>query len=156
LVIVLHDVAAGAVRRALNTKLPAPTDPHYRMGVHRLADRVVEAALGAAGIAATRVLFVKDKKVWSVDADGANLRMVSSEAHEALSPTWAPDGRAFAYMEFTAGKGQLFLEDVASARRAISRPRSRPTGKPWRSVARRRKAPTSTPLIIATSAVSSA
>jgi len=115
--VVLYDVAAGAVRRTLETRLPAPADPRYRMSVHRLADRVVEAALGVAGIAATRVLFVKDKKVWSVDADGANLRMVSSEAHEALSPTWAPDGRAFAYMEFTAGKGQLFVQDVATGRR---------------------------------------
>ncbi|HEY6783664.1 MAG TPA: hypothetical protein VI159_01865 [Gemmatimonadales bacterium] len=97
--LLLHDVAAGAVRRTFSARLPAPGDPAYRMVIHRLADQVVQASLGAPGTSATRILFVKDKHVWSVDQDGANLHLVSSATKEALSPAWSQDGRKIAYME---------------------------------------------------------
>src|SRR2546427_3382553 len=34
-----------------------------------------------------------------------------------MSPAWAPDGRRFAYMEFSAGHGQLFVEPLGSGKR---------------------------------------
>ncbi|HEX4627436.1 MAG TPA: hypothetical protein VH137_01485, partial [Gemmatimonadales bacterium] len=63
-VVTVHDVAAGGVRRELRARLPAPGDPGFRQAVHRLADRVLEASLGVGGIAATRVLFVMEGKVY--------------------------------------------------------------------------------------------
>jgi TolB protein len=117
--VLLHDVVAGAVRRGFTTRLPGPTEPGYRMAVHRLADQVVQAALGAPGIAATRVLFVKDKHVWSVDQDGANLKLVSSATKEALSPAWSADGRKVAYMEFNEGHGQINLLDLGTGKRSV-------------------------------------
>lgn len=117
----LHDVAAGGVRRALQARLPPVGDPQFRQAVHRLADQVVQAALGAPGIAATRVLFVKDGKAYQIDQDGAHLKLVSSSDRQAMSPTWAPDGRRLAYMEFAAGRGQLFVQDMATGeRRAVA------------------------------------
>jgi len=50
-VVTLHDVAAGAVRRTIRARLPAPGEPDFRQAVHRLADQVLQAALGTAGIA---------------------------------------------------------------------------------------------------------
>ena len=117
--VLLHDVAAGAVRRTFVAHLPPLGAPGYRMAVHRLADQVVQAALGTPGIAATRVLFVKDKHVWSVDQDGANLHLISSATKEALSPAWSPDGRQIAYMEFNGGHGQINLLDLATGRRSV-------------------------------------
>ena len=113
----LHDITAGAVRRTLRAKLPPLTDIGFRMAVHRLSDQVVLAALGSAGIAATRVLFVKDGKVDRIDQDGADLQLVSSSNRQAMSPAWAPDGRHFAYMEFAEGHGQLFMQDMATGQR---------------------------------------
>ena len=118
----LHDITAGAVRRTLRAKLPPLTDVGFRMAVHRLSDQVVLAALGSAGIAATRVLFVKDGKVDRIDQDGADLQLVSSSSRQAMSPAWAPDGRHFAYMEFAEGHGQLFMQDMATGQR-VPRPK---------------------------------
>ena len=117
--VLLHDVAAAAVRRTLAGRLPAPGEPGYRMAIHRLSDAVVQGALAAPGVAATRVLFVKDKHVWSVDQDGANLHLMSSATQEALSPAWSPDGRKVAYMEFNQGHGQIYLLDLASGKRSV-------------------------------------
>jgi len=117
-VITVHDVAAAAVRRSLRVRLPPVKDPGFRLAVHRLSDQVVQGALGAAGIAATRVLFVVNGKVYRIDQDGAEMTLVSSSDREAMSPAWSTDGRRFSYMEFWSGHGQLFLQDMASAKRA--------------------------------------
>jgi TolB protein len=113
----LHDVAAGAVRRRLTARIPPLGHPDFRQSVHRLADQLLQAALGVPGIAATRVLFVRDGKVFLVDQDGADVRLVSSSDRQAMSPAWSASGREFAYMEFWDGRGQLFLHDMASGRR---------------------------------------
>src|SRR5207245_761451 len=117
-IVTVHDVAAAGVRRELRARLPALKDPGFRLVVHQLADRVLEAALGVGGTAATRVLFVMDGKVYTIDQDGADQRLVSSSDHQAMSPAWAADGRRFAYMEFWQGHGKLFVQEVASGKRA--------------------------------------
>src|SRR5262249_2555274 len=116
-VLTLHDIAASGIRRTVRAQLPRPTDPDFRMTVHRLADQALQAALGTAGIAATRVLFVKDGKVYRIDQDGADQQLVSSTDRQAMSPAWGADGRHFAYMEFQAGKGWLYLQQMASGKR---------------------------------------
>lgn len=116
-VVTVHDVTAGAVRRTLTASVPEPGHPDFRQSVHRLADQALQVTVGALGTAATRVLFVQNGKVYLVDQDGAEVRLVSSSDRQAMSPTWSPDGRQFAYMEFWDGKGQLFLHDMASGRR---------------------------------------
>ncbi|MGH7568235.1 MAG: hypothetical protein ACREL9_04560 [Gemmatimonadales bacterium] len=120
-VALLHDVAAGAVRRTLRVRLPPLSDRGFRQAVHRLADQVLQAAVGASGIAATRILFVRDGKVYQIDQDGAEPKLVSSSDRQAMSPAWASDGRRFGYMEFQAGRGQLFVQDMATGdRRAVA------------------------------------
>src|SRR6266404_8846754 len=113
----LHDIAAASIRRAVRVKLPRPGDPDFRQAVHRLADQTLLAALGTAGIAATRVLFVRDGKVYQIDQDGADQKLVSSTNRQAMSPAWGSDGRQFAYMEFQAGKGWLYLQEMATGKR---------------------------------------
>jgi TolB protein len=116
-VVVVHDVAASGIRRSFRQVLPSAADPQFRLAVHRLADQVLQAALGTPGIAATRILFVRDGKAYRIDQDGADTKLVSSTDHQAMSPAWARDGRRFAYMEFTEGHGTLFIQEVATGRR---------------------------------------
>jgi TolB protein len=116
-VVVVHDVAASGIRRTFRQVLPAAADPLFRLAVHRVADQVLQATLGAPGIGATRILFVRDGKAYRIDQDGADLKLVSSTDHQAMSPAWARDGRRFSYMEFTEGHGTLFVQDVATGRR---------------------------------------
>jgi TolB protein len=113
----LHDIAAAGVRRAVRTVLPPTGDPDFRQAVHRLADQVLQAAVGTPGIGATRVLFVSDGKVYQIDQDGADQKLVSSTNRQAMSPAWGADGRRFAYMEFQAGKGWLYLQEMATGKR---------------------------------------
>jgi len=113
----VHDIASAGIRRAVRVTLPPPGHPEFRQAVHRLADQVVLAALGTAGIGATRVLFVRDGKVYQIDQDGADQKLVSSTNRQAMSPAWAADGRHFAYMEFQAGKGWLYLQEMATGKR---------------------------------------
>jgi len=113
----LHDIAAASVRRTVRATLPPPTSPDFRLAVHRLGDQVVQAALGVTGIAATRVLFVREGKVYQIDQDGADQKLVSSTNRQAMSPAWAADGRHFAYMEFQAGKGWLYFQEMGTDKR---------------------------------------
>jgi TolB protein len=114
---VLHDVTAGGVRRSLKAVVPPRNTEEFRLAAHRLSDQLLQAALGAPGIAATRVLFVLDGKVYRIDQDGAALTLVSSSDRKAMSPAWSPDGRRFAYMEFGEGHGQLYVHDLGAAPR---------------------------------------
>ncbi len=113
----LHDIAAAGIRRTVRARLPRPGDSDFRMAVHRLADQALQAALGTPGIAATRVLFVREGKVYQIDQDGADQKLVSSTDRQAMSPAWGADGRHFAYMEFQAGKGWLYLQEMATGKR---------------------------------------
>jgi TolB protein len=113
----LHDIAAAGIRRAVRAKLPRLGDPDFRQAVHRLADQTLQAALGTPGIAATRVLFVREGKVYQIDQDGADQKLVSSTDRQAMSPAWGADGRHFAYMEFQAGKGWLYLQEMGAGKR---------------------------------------
>ena len=113
----LHDIAAAGIRRTVRAKLPRLGDPDFRQAVHRLADQALQAALGTPGIAATRILFVKDGKVYQIDQDGAEQKLVSSTDRQAMSPAWGADGQHFAYMEFQAGKGWLYLQEMATGKR---------------------------------------
>ena len=113
----LYDIAAGGVRRMIRARLPTLGQADFRQAAHRVADQVLQAALGAPGIGATRVLFVKEGKVYQIDQDGAEMKLVSSTDRQAMSPSWASDGRRFAYMEFQAGHGQLFVQEMATGRR---------------------------------------
>ena len=114
----LHDIAAAGVRRTVRAVLPPAINPDFRQSVHRLADQMLQAAVGTPGIGATRVLFVKDGKVYQIDQDGADQKLVSSSDRQAMSPAWESDGRRFAYMEFQAGHGWLFLQEMATGKRS--------------------------------------
>lgn len=116
-IIVVHDVAGHGIRRSFRQRLPATNDAGFRLTVHRLADQVLQATLGAPGFAATRLLFVKDGKVYRIDQDGADLTLLSATDKQAMSPAWTTDGHRFAYMEFSGGHGQLFMQDIATRKR---------------------------------------
>lgn len=113
----LHDAQAQNVRREFPVRVPALTDPRFRLAVHRLADDLVATALGVPGIAATRLLFVNEGQLYQIDSDGHGLVALTPRGKRALSPAWAPDGRAYVYVDFHEGQGQLIQVDLATAAR---------------------------------------
>jgi TolB protein len=124
--VTVYDVRGQTVRRDLTVPLPALTDPDFRLRVHRLSDDVVQAATGARGVAATRLVFLQGTRVYRLDSDGAGLQPVSPPSGRAFSPAWAPDGRRVAYTEFRPdGGGSIYVQDVASGGRRLVAPTSR-------------------------------
>jgi TolB protein len=118
----VYDVRQELLRRELGQRLPPARDPGFRLAVHRLSDEVVRAVTGAPGFAASRLLFVREGRVYRVDADGADPQPVSRSGARAFSPAWAPQGREAAYMEFHEGGGRLYVHDVASGARRLIPP----------------------------------
>ena len=90
----LHDVNLQKVRNEKSFTLPAETDPGYRLEVHRMADEIAQWAGGTPGIAASRLLFVSNGRIYRIDSDGEALTPLTPEGQTALSPVWSPDGRA--------------------------------------------------------------
>lgn len=117
IVVRLHDLEAGAVRREQRATLPAADAPDFRMGVHHLSDEVVRWITGLPGIASTRFLFLVDKQAYRVDSDGYNLTPVT-RGNEALSPAWSPEGRRVAFTRWlNDGTGAIVIQDLGSAGR---------------------------------------
>ncbi len=115
----LHDITAGAMRREQRFTLPAQFDVNYRLAVHRVADEVVRWITGTPGYAASRVLFLVDRRLYRVDSDGGGASALSPPAEEILSPTWSPDGRRIAYTRFGRGTGSLVLQSVATGEKTV-------------------------------------
>lgn len=111
----LHDVAQGRVALVRDVALPAAAlSPDWRLAVHAAADEVERWATGVRGVAATRVLFVRDRRVWAVDSDGANARPLTDRG--ALSPAWHPAGTGFVHSTLSdQGAQQIVARPYAAA-----------------------------------------
>ena len=111
--VALYDVGGSKVAQVRDFPLTPPgLAPDWRLSVHAVADVVEEWITGTRGIAATRVLFVRDGRVHVVDSDGHNERAVS-ERGPALSPAWHPRGHLVAYSTFGPRGTEVVVRDVA-------------------------------------------
>ena len=77
----------------------APDSRAWRAALHRIADELEEAFTGIRGIARTRVLFERGRRIWVVDSDGEGA-MPLSDAGTPMSPAWHPNGRMIAYATY--------------------------------------------------------
>ena len=112
--VALHDVAQKRVVNVQDFPLPAAAlDDDWRLALHGVSDEVERWITGTRGIAATRILYVHDRRLWLVDSDGANPRPVT-ERGGVLSPTWHRDGRHIAYSAFGEGGTQIVVRNLQS------------------------------------------
>jgi TolB protein len=90
-----------------------PDSRGWRATLHGISDELEEAFTGVRGIARTRVLFERGKRIWVVDSDGEGATPVS-EPGTPVSPAWHPSGRLVAYATYVpAGISVL---DLSSGR----------------------------------------
>ena len=117
--VMLHDVAGKKVYQQNDFPLPtAVNTDNWRMGVHRISDQIEQWVTGQPGIAATRIAFTRDERVWVVDSDGANARPVTPRG---LSPKWHPSGRYVVYHSFDEDRIRLYVTDVITgAQRSLT------------------------------------
>lgn len=94
----------------------------WRMGVHGASDQIEQWITGQRGIAQTKIAYVRDKRVWTVDSDGANAAPLTPVG---LSPKWTPNGRAIVYNINGDDSSPIMLVDVATgALKALTSGRS--------------------------------
>ncbi|GJG88399.1 protein TolB [Gemmatimonadetes bacterium T265] len=104
----LYDVSARRTTATRDVTLPATAPgPAWRLTVHAAADEAERWATGVRGISATRVLFVRDGRIWSADSDGENVRALTGAG--ALSPAWLPDVRGVVYSTLDADGAQRIV-----------------------------------------------
>lgn len=113
--ITVHDVARARVLGVQYATLAGTTMDHaWRMSVHRASDEIERTITGVRGVAATQVLFVRDQRIWAVDADGAFQRALTERT--SLSPAWHPAGDAFVYGALNDRGQQRIVTHSLSAR----------------------------------------
>jgi TolB protein len=110
----LHDVARSLLANQQTAALPPPTDANFRLAVHVLSDEIVRWATGTPGIAATRLLYVQNGRIWEMDGDGYAARPLTPDGQTSLSPAWSPDGRRMAFTRLVQGRGGVFLQTLAT------------------------------------------
>lgn len=114
--VAVHDV--GQKRVALVMDMPLPTPAYsgdWRGVVHAAADSVEWVLFGQRGVAGTRIAYAtRGGQLWTIDADGANLRGVPGTAG-AKSPDWHPGGRKLAYhLVPDDGRHRIVVRDLVS------------------------------------------
>ena len=121
-VVVLYDVRGEVERQRFSVMATDATDERFRLAVHQVADELVKAATGEPGIAASRLLFVSNRRLYRIDADGAGLDAVSAPGISTFSPTWDPSGTKAVYTELSAGWGSIVVQDLLRGTKTTVRP----------------------------------
>lgn len=127
--VALHDVVYGHVKDRADFRLPPPEAGDFRMAVHAVGDEIVRWATGQAGMAASRVAFVRahgdgSYELLVVDSDGENPRRVLRSDDVIMSPAWSPDGGRLVYAVGKAGAWEIHERDLRTERVTVvsSRP----------------------------------
>jgi TolB protein len=111
----IYDVASG---KRLWGKEATGTASAIRRIAHLMADEVTFQLSGQPGIARTRIAFVnnrtRNKEVYVIDYDGADLRQMTFHHSIALLPKWSPDGKSIAFNSYRAQNPDAYLLDYPS------------------------------------------
>jgi len=118
--VAVHDVVRQQVLTVREFPLSGtPGSPPWRLAVHGVSDQVEQWLTGVRGIAATRLLFERDGRVWVVDSDGENARPISERG--ALSPAWNPNGSALVYSTLDdAGRQRIVAQNLDGGARVLA------------------------------------
>ncbi len=110
----VFDVAKRRTALIRDFPVPATSDMRaWRAAVHRLSDELEEALTGTRGVARTRVLFERDRRLWIVDSDGQGA-MPIGDAGAPGSASWHPGGRLIAYSTYVPSR--IVVQDLGTGR----------------------------------------
>lgn len=113
--VAVHDVAQGKIAQARDFPLAGmPGSEGWRLAVHAVADELERWITGVRGIAATRILYVRDGRVYVIDSDGFGDHPVTPAGGLALAPAWSPDGQQIAYSALVHAGWNVIVRDLAT------------------------------------------
>ena len=110
------------VDRAGSTLLNKSYTGNPSSAAHQFADDIVLALTRTHGIASSKIAFVGTrtghKEIYTCDADGSDLRQLTSDNNISVGPALSPDGRRLAYTGYKSGYADIYLIDLATGARA--------------------------------------
>lgn len=96
----VYDVAKQTTALVKDYPASPMTDTRaWRAAVHGLSDDLEESLTGTRGIARTRVLFERGKRMWMVDSDGEQV-VPATDVGTPLVGSWHPNGTMIAYSTY--------------------------------------------------------
>ncbi|MFN8670412.1 MAG: hypothetical protein U0164_24755 [Gemmatimonadaceae bacterium] len=120
--VTVHNTVRETVERTARFRLGQPMNSAaWRMQVHAMSDQLELWISGVKGIAATRILFVAEGKLWQVDSDGANA-IVLADTERAMSPVWSPRGDRVAYVTLGPSGSRIVIREASGESRALETP----------------------------------
>ncbi len=108
----VYDVAKRVTALIKDYPAPAPTDVRgWRAAVHGLSDDLEESLTGTRGVARTRIVFERGRRIWIVDSDGEQA-MPLTDAGSPIGAAWSPNGRSIAYSTYVPAR--IVVQEVVS------------------------------------------
>ena len=113
----VYDVARQTTALVRDYVAPAMTEMRgWRAVIHGVSDDLEESLTGTRGIARTRVLFARARRLWAVDSDGEQMVVVADKGLP-LSGAWHPNGTVVAYN--TLIPSQVVIKDLSTGRERV-------------------------------------
>ncbi|MDO4643811.1 MAG: Tol-Pal system beta propeller repeat protein TolB [Cardiobacteriaceae bacterium] len=104
-------------------------DADARQLAHQAADWILFRLTGKRGVFGTKLAYVLEQggangsrryTLLVSDVDGANRHEIYSSAEPILSPAWAPNGRAIAFVTYANNHAQIVIQDIGGGRRVVA------------------------------------
>ncbi|MFO7602226.1 MAG: Tol-Pal system beta propeller repeat protein TolB [Gammaproteobacteria bacterium] len=97
------------------------TSARLRKTAHQISDLIYKAITGERGAFDTHIAYVtvvtdrggrKSYNLSIADADGFNEQIIYTSTQPVLSPTWSPDGKHLAYVSYSRGRPELYVQNI--------------------------------------------
>ena len=104
-------------------------DADARQLAHQAADWILYRLTGKRGVFGTQLAYVleqggaKGARRYSLlvsDVDGANRREIYSSNEPILSPSWAPNGQAVAFVTYANHHAQVVIQNIGGGSRVVA------------------------------------
>ena len=121
---VLNDVNSASQLANENLR-----DADARQLAHQAADWILYRLTGKRGVFGTQLAYVleqggaKGARRYSLlvsDVDGANRREIYSSNEPILSPSWAPNGQAVAFVTYANHHAQVVIQNIGGGSRVVA------------------------------------
>ena len=103
------------------------TKQGWRRIAHKVADEVYSRITGEQGYFDSRVVYVAEtgkkgsrkKRLAIMDFDGANSKYLTDGSYIVLAPRFSPTGERVLYTSYETGTPQIYIIEVATAKRTV-------------------------------------
>ena len=99
-------------RREVSARRWKGAPSQVRRMVHMFSNEIMKEVTGEKGVFLSRILYVqaegKNKELFLMDYDGANVQRVTRSGSINMSPEWWPDGKGLIYTSFKSGDPALY------------------------------------------------